>query len=166
MRVCTPHLAEYKAEAKRGEKEIMVIESIGSVLRKKGHEICSVAPDATVYDAIALMAAKNVAAVLVISQGSLVGIISARDYGRKVVLEGKSSRDVRVQEIMTTSVVTITPETTVLDAMALMTRHRFRHLPVLKEGKLDGVVSMGDLVSEVISGQAFTIDQLRKYITT
>lgn len=164
--MCTPHLAEYKAEAKHGEKEIMVIESIGSVLRKKGHEICSVAPDATVYDAIALMAAKNVAAVLVISQGSLVGIISARDYGRKVVLEGKSSRDVRVQEIMTTSVVTITPETTVLDAMALMTRHHFRHLPVLKEGKLDGVVSMGDLVSEVISGQAFTIDQLRKYITT
>ena len=158
MRVCTPHLAEYKAEAKHGEKEIMVIESIGSVLRKKGHEICSVAPDATVYDAIALMAAKNVAAVLVISQGSLVGIISARDYGRKVVLEGKSSRDVRVQEIMTTSVVTITPETTVLDAMALMTRHHFRHLPVLKEGKLDGVVSMGDLVSEVISGQSFTID--------
>lgn len=164
--MCTPYLAEYKAEAKHGEKEIMVIESIGSVLRKKGHEICSVAPDATVYDAIALMAAKNVAAVLVISQGSLVGIISARDYGRKVVLEGKSSRDVRVQEIMTTSVVTITPETTVLDAMALMTRHHFRHLPVLKEGKLDGVVSMGDLVSEVISGQAFTIDQLRKYITT
>lgn len=164
--MCTPHLAEYKAEAKHGEKEIMVIESIGSVLRKKGHEICSVAPDATVYDAIALMAAKNVAAVLVISQGSLVGIISARDYGRKVVLEGKSSRDVRVQEIMTTSVVTITPETTVLDAMALMTRHHFRHLPVLKEGKLDGVVSMGDLVSEVISGQAFAIDQLRKYITT
>ena len=164
--MCTPHLAEYKAEAKHGEKEIMVIESIGSVLRKKGHEICSVAPDATVYDAIALMAAKNVAAVLVISQGSLVGIISARDYGRKVVLEGKSSRDVRVQEIMTTSVVTITPETTVLDAMALMTRHHFRHLPVLKEGKLDGVVSMGDLVSEVISGQVFTIDQLRKYITT
>ena len=164
--MCTPHLAEYKAEAKHGEKEIMVIESIGSVLRKKGHEICSVAPDATVYDAIALMAAKNVAAVLVISQGSLVGIISARDYGRKVVLEGKSSRDVRVQEIMTTSVVTITPETTVLDAMALMTRHHFRHLPVLKEGKLDGVVSMGDLVSEVISGQSFTIEQLRKYITT
>lgn len=164
--MCTPHLAEYKAEAKHGEKEIMVIESIGSVLRKKGHEICSVAPDATVYDAIALMAAKNVAAVLVISQGSLVGIISARDYGRKVVLEGKSSRDVRVQEIMTTSVVTITPETTVLDAMALMTRHHFRHLPVLKEGKLDGVVSMGDLVSEVISGQAFTIEQLKKYVTT
>jgi CBS domain-containing protein len=142
----------------------MEIESIGSVLNKKGHEICSVAPDATVHDAIALMAAKNVAAVLVISEGNLVGIVSARDYGRKVILEGKSSRDVRVQEIMTTSLVTVTPEATVLDAMALMNRHHFRHLPVLKEGKLDGVVTMADLMSEVISGQAFTIDQLHTYI--
>src|SRR5580700_2186803 len=144
----------------------MVIESIGSVLKKKGHAICSVAPPAAVYDAIALMAAKNVAAVLVISEGTLVGIISARDYGRKVILEGKSSRDVRVQEIMTTSLVTVTPETTVLDAMALMTRHHIRHLPVLRDEKLEGVVSMGDLVSEVISGQAFTIEQLQKYIST
>jgi CBS domain-containing protein len=144
----------------------MVIESIGSILRKKGHEICSVAPGATVYDAIALMAAKNVAAVLVIWEGKLVGIISARDYGRKVILKGKSSNDVRVQEVMTSSLITVTPETTVLDAMALMTRHHIRHLPVLQEGKLDGVVSMGDLVSEVISGQAFTIDQLQKYIST
>jgi CBS domain-containing protein len=144
----------------------MVVESIRSVLKKKGHEISSIAPDATVYDAIALMAAKNVAAVLVISEGNLIGIVSARDYGRKVILEGKSSRDVRVQEIMTTSLVTVTPETTVLDAMGLMTRHHIRHLPVLKEGKLDGVVSMGDLVGEVISGQAFTIDQLKKYIST
>lgn len=146
-------------------KEIMAIESIGLVLKKKGHDISSVAPDATVHDAIALMAAKNVAAVLVISEGKLVGIISARDYGRKVVLEDKSSRDVRVQEIMTTSLVTIAPETTVLDAMELMTRRHIRHLPVLKEGKLDGLVSMGDLVSEVISGQAFTIDQLHTYIS-
>jgi CBS domain-containing protein len=144
----------------------MDIESIGSVLKKKGHEICSIAPGATVYDAIALMAAKDIAAVLVISEGDLVGIISARDYGRKVILAGKSSKEVRVQEIMTASLVTVTPETTVLDAMALMTRHHIRHLPVLKEGKLDGMISMGDLVSEVISGQAFTIDQLRKYIST
>jgi CBS domain-containing protein len=144
----------------------MDIESIGSVLKKKGHDICSIAPGATVYDAIALMAAKDMAAVLVISEGNLVGIISARDYGRKVILAGKSSKDVRVQEVMTSSLVTVTPETTVLDAMALMTRHHIRHLPVLKEGKLDGVISMGDLVSEVISGQAFTIDQLKKYISS
>jgi CBS domain-containing protein len=142
----------------------MEIESIGSVLKKKGHEICSVAPDATVYDALTLMAAKNLAAVLVISEGKLAGIVSARDYGRKVILEGKSAKDVRVQEIMTTSLVTVTPEATVLDAMALMNRHHFRHLPVLKDGTLDGVVTMADLMSEVISGQAFTIDQLHTYI--
>lgn len=138
--------------------------SIGSVVKKKGHEICSVAPDATVHDALALMAAKNLAAVLVISEGSLVGIVSARDYGRKVILQGKSARDVRVQEIMTTSLVTVGPEATVLDAMALMSRHHFRHLPVFKEGKLDGIVTMADLMDEVISGQAFTIDQMHKYL--
>jgi CBS domain-containing protein len=142
----------------------MGIESIGSVLKKRGQEICSVAPDATLYDALALMAAKNLAAVLVISEGNLVGIVSARDYGRKVVLEGKSARDVRVQEIMSTSPVTVSPDATVLDAMSLMDRHHFRHLPVLQNGKLEGVVTMSDLMSEVISGQAFTIDQLHTYI--
>ena len=143
----------------------MAVESIGSVLKKKGHEICSVAPGATVYEAVALMAAKGVAAVLVISEGALVGIISARDYGREVILKDKSSRDVRVQDIMTSSLMTVTPQTTVLDAMATMSRHHIRHLPVLEDGRLAGVISMGDLVSEVISGQAFTIDQLHKYIS-
>jgi CBS domain-containing protein len=143
----------------------MVIESIGSVLKKKGNEISSVAPGATVHEAIALMAAKNMGAVLVISEGTLVGIISIRDFGRKVVLEGKSARDVGVQEIMTTSLITVTPETTVLDGMALMTRHHIRHLPVLEQGKLAGMVSMADLVSEVVSGQAFAIDQLQRYIS-
>jgi CBS domain-containing protein len=143
----------------------MAIESIGSVLKKKGHEICSVAPGATVYEAVALMAAKGVAAVLVISEGALVGIISARDYGREVILKDKSSRDVRVQDIMTSSLISVTPQMTVLDAMATMSRHHIRHLPVLEGGRLEGVISMGDLVSEVISGQAFTIDQLQKYIS-
>jgi CBS domain-containing protein len=143
----------------------MAIESIGSVLKKKGHEICSVAPGATVYEAVALMAAKGVAAVLVISEDALVGIISARDYGREVILKDKSSRDVRVQDNMTSSLVTVTPQTTVLDAMATMSRHHIRHLPVLEDGRLAGVISMSDLVSEVISGQAFTIDQLQKYIS-
>ena len=143
----------------------MAIESIGSVLKKKGHEICSVAPGATVYEAVALMAAKGVAAVLVISEGALVGIISARDYGREVILKDKSSRDVRVKDIMTSSLITVTPQMTVLDAMATMTRHHIRHLPVLEDGTLEGVISMGDLVGEVISGQAFTIDQLQKYIS-
>ena len=142
----------------------MGIRSIGSILGKKGHEIYSVAPDTTVYDALALMASKNLAAVLVISEGNLIGIVSVRDYGRKVVLEGKAARDVKVREIMTTSLITITPEATVLDAMKLMDRHHFRHLPVLKDGKLEGVVTMSDLMSEVISGQAFTIEQLHAYL--
>src|ERR1700722_16054771 len=111
----------------------MLFTLLDSVLRDKGREICSVAPGATVYDAIALMAANGVAAVLVISEGALVGIISARDYGRKVVLKDKSSRDVRVHEIMTTSLITVAPQTTVLEAMALMTLHHIRHLPVLQE---------------------------------
>ena len=143
----------------------MVAESIGSVLKKKGHEISSVAPGATVHDAIAVMAAKNVGAVLVISEGTLAGILSIRDFGRKVVLEGKSAKDVRVQEIMTTSLITVTPETTILEAMALMTRHHIRHLPVLDQGTLDGFVSMADLVREVVSGQAFALDQLQRYIS-
>jgi CBS domain-containing protein len=143
----------------------MAIESISSVLKKKGHEICSVAPSATVYEAVALMAAKGIAAVLVMSDGALVGIISARDYGRKVILKDKSSRDVRVRDIMTTSLITVTPQTTVLDAMATMSGHHIRHLPVVEDGRLEGVISMGDLVGEVISGQAFTIDQLQKYIS-
>jgi|HubBroStandDraft_2_1064218.scaffolds.fasta_scaffold679679_1 CBS domain-containing protein len=142
----------------------MAVESIGSVLKKKGHEIYSVAPDASVHDALAIMATKNLAALLVMSEGSLLGIVSARDFGRKVILEGKSARDVRVREIMTVSLITITPEATVLDAMALMDRHHFRHLPVLKNGKLEGVITMSDLMSEVISGQAFTIDQLHVYM--
>jgi CBS domain-containing protein len=142
----------------------MAVESIASVLKKKGHEIYSVVPDATVHEALAIMAAKNLAAVLVMSEGRLLGIVSARDFGRKVILEEKSPRDVRVREIMTASLITITPEATVLDAMKLMDRHHFRHLPVIKEGKLEGVVTMSDLMSEVISGQAFTIDQLNMYI--
>ena len=142
----------------------MAVESIASVLKKKGHEIYSVAPDATVHEALAIMAAKNLAAVLVMSEGRLLGIVSARDFGRKVILEEKSPRDVRVREIMTASLITITPEATVLDAMKLMDRHHFRHLPVVKEGKLEGVVTMSDLMSAVISGQAFTIDQLNMYI--
>jgi CBS domain-containing protein len=144
----------------------MTVESIGTVLKKKGHKICSVSPLASVYDAIAVMAAESIAAVLVMSDGgALIGIVSARDYGRKVVLKERSSREVRVQEIMSTSLITVTPQTTVLEAMALMSRHHIRHLPVLENDHLYGVVSMGDLMSEVISGQAFTIDQLNAYIT-
>jgi CBS domain-containing protein len=143
----------------------MISDTIASVLQSKGREIYTVTPDATVYDAIALMAQKGVAAILVISKrGTLDGIISTRDYGRKIVLQGRSSKDTRVQEVMTSSVVTVTPDTTVAEGLKIMTENRFRHLPVLEQHELVGVVSMGDLVSAVISDQAHTIDQLHSFI--
>ena len=139
-------------------------ETIGSILRNKGSEIWSVAPNATVYDAIALMAQKSVGAALVISEGRLVGIVSERDYARKVILQGRSSKDTRVEEIMTSSLVTVTPENTVDECMRIITKNRIRHLPVLDKGDLVGIVSIGDLVNAVIADQAHTIDQLHTYI--
>jgi CBS domain-containing protein len=139
-------------------------ETIASILNKKGHGIYSVAPDATVHNAIAIMAEKGVAAVLVIADERLVGIVSAKDYGSRVVLQGRSAKDTRVQDIMTSPVATVTLEVSVLECMAIMTRRHFRHIPVFDNGKLIGVVSMGDLVSAVISDQAFKIDQLMTYV--
>lgn len=141
-----------------------MIETIASILKNKAHEIHSVAPEATVHDAIAIMAEKGVAAVLVLAEGELIGIVSAKDYGSKVVLRGRSAGDTRVQEIMTSPVVTVKLEASVLECMAIMTRHHIRHLPVFSEGELVGVISMGDLASAVISGQAFKIDQLMTYL--
>jgi CBS domain-containing protein len=106
-------------------------ETVGSIFGRKGREIWSVAPDATVYDAVALMAAKSVGAVLVISQGSLSGIVSERDYARKVILQGRSSKETQVRDIMTTGLVTVTPDASVDDCMKIMTYNRIRHLPVL-----------------------------------
>jgi CBS domain-containing protein len=142
----------------------MVTETIASILKKKGRGIYSVAPDATVHDALAIMAEKGVAAVLVLAEKELVGIVSAKDYGSRVVLAGRSGRDTRVQEIMTSPVVTVTPEVTVTECMAIMTRCHIRHLPVFNKGELVGVVSLGDLASAVISDQAFKIDQLMGYV--
>jgi CBS domain-containing protein len=139
-------------------------QKVGSLLGRKGREIWSVAPDATVYDAIALMAAKSVGAVLVISGGNLAGIVSERDYARKVILQGRSSKETEVREIMTSDLITVTPENTIDDCMRLMTTRRIRHLPVLDRGQLVGIVSIGDLVNATIADQAHTIDQLHTYI--
>jgi len=141
-----------------------MIETIASILKTKGREIWSVAPGATVYDAIALMADKRIGAVLVISGGKLVGIVSERDYARKVILQGRSSKDTQVHQIMTSSLVTMASDDTVDECMRVMTQHRIRHLPVLDNGKLAGIVSIGDLVNAVISDQAHTIRQLHTYI--
>ena len=122
-------------------------------------------PEATVYNALELMAEKNVGAVLVMHANRLVGILSERDYARKVILHGKSSKDTPVREIMTERVVYVRPEQSAEDCMALMTDKRVRHLPVLQDDELIGVISIGDVVKSIISEQEFIIEQLERYIS-
>ncbi|HYW42134.1 MAG TPA: CBS domain-containing protein [Bryobacteraceae bacterium] len=139
-------------------------DTITSILDKKNGGIWSISPDASVYDAIAMMADRRVGALLVMSGGELVGIISERDYARKVVLAGKSSKDTPVEAIMTRDVLAVTPEHTVEDCMMIITENRIRHLPVLRGRQVIGVISIGDLVRSIISAQADTIDHLHTYI--
>jgi CBS domain-containing protein len=140
-------------------------EKIASILNSKDSRIWSTNPEATVYDAIALMADKSIGALLVLSEGELVGVISERDYARKIILHGRSSKDTHVREIMTSPPITVTPEHTVDECMRIVTEHRVRHLPVLDQDKLVGVISIGDLVNAIIEAQAHTIHQLHTYIT-
>jgi CBS domain-containing protein len=139
--------------------------TISEILSRKGNAAWSISPDATVFDAIQLMADKNVGAVLVTENGKLVGIFSERDYTRKVVLKGKASKTTAVREVLSSQVIHVTPGHTVEDCMRLMTDHRIRHLPVLEGDKTVGVVSIGDLVNWIISAQHTTISQLQTYIT-
>lgn len=138
---------------------------IGSLLGEKGGTVWSIAPSASVFDAISEMADKGVGALLVMSDGQLLGIISERDYTRKVILKGHSSKEMRVHEIMTSDVVTATAEETVESAMHLMTERRIRHLPVMESGRVAGVVSIGDLVKWTISAHEETIAHLTSYIS-
>ncbi len=141
------------------------IGKIGDLLHHKGAQVWSISPDAMVFDAIQMMAEKNVGALLVTDKGKLVGIISERDYTRKVALKGKSSKLTPVKEILSNQVVHVTPSHTIDECMRLMTDHRVRHLPVLDADKIVGVVSIGDLVNWIISAQSTTIHQLETYIT-
>jgi CBS domain-containing protein len=140
------------------------METVRSMLRHKGSDVFWLSPEATVYEAVAMMADKSVGALLVVSGGKLSGIVSERDYARKVILKGKHSHEMQVKEIMTSPVLTITPEHSVEDCMRVITAHRIRHLPVVEGDALVGMISIGDVVRSIISAQAHTIDQLSSYI--
>jgi CBS domain-containing protein len=139
--------------------------TVRDMLRGKS-DVYSVGPRETVYDALRLMADRNIGAVLVRSEEKIDGIFSERDYARKVILLGKSSKETLVSEIMTTRVVSVESDWTAEQCMALMTEKRIRHLPVMEDGRLIGVISIGDVVRAVVDEQQFTIDSLRRYITS
>lgn len=138
---------------------------VGELLRKKGHQVWSIDPDASVLDALSLMAEKNVGALVVTQADQVAGIFSERDYARCVVLKGRTTEDTRVREVMTENVVFIHPNQSLVECMTLMTDKHIRHLPVVHEGRLQGLISIGDVVKEIISEQEFTIHNLENYIT-
>ncbi len=142
----------------------MLPDTVKSVLRRKDRKVLTISSDASVYEAIALMAENSVGALLVISDGLLVGILSERDYARKVVLQSRSSKDTLVADIMSSPVVTVTPGHTVEECMRMMTDKRIRHLPVIEDKAIVGIVSIGDLVRSVITVQGEMIQHLQQYI--
>lgn len=142
-----------------------MMRTVSDLLRGKGFTVWTVSPGATVFEALQLMAEKEIGALVVVEEGKLVGILSERDYARKVSLFGKSSKETPVSEIMTTRVYYVRPQQSVEECMALMTEKRVRHLPVLSNGEIAGLVSIGDVVKALISEKEFIIQQLEQYIT-
>ncbi len=140
------------------------MKTVRDILRQKGGEVYTVSPREKVFDAIKRLAELGVGSLVVVDQGRPVGLFSERDYTCKVALEGKSSRDTPVEEIMSRKLVVVSPETTTNECMALMTENRIRHLPVVEEGRLVGLVSIGDIVKDIINEQQFVIEQLEKYV--
>ncbi|HSJ49400.1 MAG TPA: CBS domain-containing protein [Gammaproteobacteria bacterium] len=138
--------------------------TVKQLLDFKGHEVIAIDPDATVYAAVERMAERQIGALLVLEQGRLAGLFSERDYARKVVLKGKSSRETLVRDVMTRELICVAPDTSVDACMALMTAKRVRHLPVLEQGRLIGIVTIGDAVRQLMADKDFTITQLEQYI--
>jgi CBS domain-containing protein len=139
--------------------------TVQTILQNKGSEVWSVGPDDTVLDAIALMAEKSVGALMVLGgPDQILGMVSERDYARKVILQGRSSKDTLIRDIMTTPVIVVSSTYTVAQCLLLMTEHRIRHLPVVDSGRITGVLSIGDLVRATVAAQQETIAQLTRYI--
>jgi CBS domain-containing protein len=145
--------------------EIKAMMTVRDILQTKGQDVLSVTPDATVYEALKIMADKNVGALIVLDGENVAGIISERDYARKVILHGKSSREMQVGEIMTSKVYYMRPEQNLQECMAQMTDRHVRHLPILEEGRLVGIISIGDVVKAIIADHESTIKLLENYIT-
>ncbi|HSN19785.1 MAG TPA: CBS domain-containing protein [Usitatibacter sp.] len=141
------------------------MKTVAELLKVKPARVVSVAPEMTVLDAIKVLASEDVGAAIVMSGGRLAGILSERDYTRKVILQGRSSNTTRVEEIMTANVVCVSPRTKARECMALMVEKQIRHLPVVEEGRVVGMVSIRDIVSDIIADQDFTIEQLEHYIS-
>lgn len=141
------------------------MKTVREILQKKGPAVWSISADATVFDALQLMSQKEVGALLVVKDNELVGIMSERDYARKVILQGKFSKDTKVEEIMSSKVLYVHPSMSTEECMALMINKRIRHLPVLEDNSLSGIISIGDVVKGIIDEKEFVIDQLVHYIT-
>ena len=142
-----------------------VYDTAAQILKRKGNDVWSVSVDATVYQAIEIMAERRIGSLLVLDGGKLVGIVSERDYARKVILMGRSSRKTHVREIMTAPVIYVRPEDSVDECMKIITEHRIRHLPVIDGEEVVGIVSIGDVVKWIMSAQEHTIQQLQSYVT-
>lgn len=147
------------------ESTMTITGPVSALVHSKPHTLWSIAPDALVFDGIKLMAEKNIGALLVLAGDQLVGVFTERDYTRKVALQGKSSKETRVREILSPRILTVGPTQTIEECMRLMTEHRVRHLPVVENGKVLGIVSIGDLVNWTIFAQSARIDQMEQYIS-
>jgi CBS domain-containing protein len=141
------------------------MKTVRQILERKGYKVHGVAPEATVFEALQTMADHEIGALAVLEAGELLGLVSERDYARKVILKGRASRDTPVSEIMTRRVHCVSPDQSVEACMSIMTEQRLRHLMVLEHGRLAGIISIGDVVKAVIEDQQFTIEQLQTYIT-